>query len=226
LTWDEYAARWALLHGGVDPRRSSLPINLWLRMSYAVGRTLAGLRVPPGAVTFFGLLLSAAVPVFAWLGRWWLFVAAALVLLSAICDSADGATAVISSKATRLGAFYDALADRISEGFWLLGLWVLGVPGWLVVCAGGLAWLHEYARARATASGMADIGVVTIAERPTRVILVALAFALGGTAWIINPDLTPGAVTVVVAAWLVVGLLGAARLTNVIRSNLAHRPVP
>jgi hypothetical protein len=45
-------------------------------------------------------------------------------------------------------------------------------------------------------------------------------------AWAINPDLIPGTITVVVAVWLVIGLLGAARLTNVIRSNLAHRPVP
>jgi CDP-diacylglycerol--glycerol-3-phosphate 3-phosphatidyltransferase len=96
----------------------------------------------------------------------------------------------------------------------------MGAPGWLVVVCGGLTWLHEYVRARAAVAGMTGVGVVTIAERPARVILTAAALALGGVAWLINPYLTPGTVTVVVAVWIVVGLLGLTRLVAVVRAAL------
>jgi phosphatidylglycerophosphate synthase len=226
LSWVEYATRWAILHGGVDPRRSSVPVRGWLRMSYSVGRVLARARVAPNVVTLAGLGWSAAVPAAVALGGGWVFAGAACVLVSCVADSADGAVALISARATRLGGFYDAVADRLSEACWLLGAWLLGAPGWLVIGCAAMTWLHEYARARATASGMADIGVVTVAERPTRAILIILALLLGGLARLVSPRLVPGAVTLVVALWLVLSLLGAARLTGAIRTSLAHRPVP
>ena len=147
-------------------------------------------------------------------------MAAALVLLSALADTADGAVAVITSRTTRLGSFYDSLADRVGEA---RGCWRCGCsarPGSLVVVCGALAWLHEYARARATVVGMAGIGVITVAERPTRVALVIVALTLGGFSWIINPHLTPGTITVVVAVWVVLALLGAARLSSAIHAGL------
>jgi CDP-diacylglycerol--glycerol-3-phosphate 3-phosphatidyltransferase len=73
--------------------------------------------------------------------------------------------AIITGRISGMGAFYDSIADRISEAAWLLALWLLGTPAVLVLAAGGLAWLHEYARARAALSGMPGIGAVTVAER-------------------------------------------------------------
>jgi phosphatidylglycerophosphate synthase len=220
LTWTEYAERWAALHGGVDPRGLSRLARSWLRIAYAVGRALAPTGMCPGAVTLVGLTLSLAVVVVAPMRGIWLFAAAGLVLLAALADTVDGSVAVIGSRATRLGAFYDAVADRLGEAAWLLALWLLGVPGWLVVVCGGLTWLHEYMRARATVAGMAEVGVGAVGERPTRVVLTAAALALGGAAWLINPYLTPGTVTVVVAVWIVAGLLGVARLATFVRTAL------
>ena len=220
LSWNEYAERWATLHGGVDPRGLSRLARSWLRIAYAVGRALVPTGVHPGAVTFVGLTLSVAVVVVAPLRGAWLFVAAGLVLLAALADTVDGSVAVLGSRTTRLGAFYDAVADRLGEAAWLLALWLLGAPGWLVVICGGLTWLHEYVRARAAVAGMTGIGVVTMAERPARVILMTAALALGGAAWLINPYLTPGTVTVVVAVWVVVGLLGLTRLAAAVHANL------
>jgi phosphatidylglycerophosphate synthase len=221
LSWDEYSARWASLHGGVDPRRSSaFFLTTWLRLSYTVGRGLAGLGVGPSAVTVVGLLCSVAVPLVVLPRGSWLFAGGALVLLSALADSADGAVAIVTGRTTRIGSFYDALADRVSEASWLLALWLLGAPGILVVACGGLAWLHEYARARGALSGLPGVGAVTVAERPTRVIAAILALALGGAAWLVNPHLTPGVITIVVSVWTLLGVLGAARLLNVIRSQL------
>lgn len=220
LSWDEYSARWAVLHAGVDPNQSSVYVRTWLRLSLKVGQGLWGLGLRPGDVTVAGLLFSLAVPIVSIFGGPWLFVAAAFVFFAALADSADGAVALITDRTSRLGSYYDSMADRLSEAAWLLALWLVGVPGVLVTAAGALAWLHEYARARATVCGMSDIGVVTVAERPTRVLLVILAFLLGGAASLIDPQLTPGAVTVVVAVWFVLGLLGAGKLAKAIRAAL------
>jgi phosphatidylglycerophosphate synthase len=220
LSWDEYAARWAALHGGVDPRRSSAFITIWLRLSYGIGRGLARLGLGPTAVTAVGLLLSVAVPLVVLPRGPWLFLAAGLVLLSALADSADGAVAIVTGQTSRIGSFYDALADRVSEACWLLALWLLGAHGVLIVACGGLAWLHEYARARATLSGLPGVGAVTAAERPTRVIAVMLALVLGGVTDLVNPRLIPGVLTIVVSVWTLLGLLGAARLLNAIRALL------
>jgi phosphatidylglycerophosphate synthase len=208
------------LHGGVDPRSSSAPTRLWIRLAYTVGRALAAVGLRPDAITAVGLLLSAAVPVAVLFGGWRLFVAAGLVVASAVADSADGAVAVLTSRTSRLGAFTDAMADRVSEALWLLALWLAGVPGILVAVCGALAWLHEYARARAAAAGMSGVGVVTVAERPTRVILSALALGLGGLASFINGQLAAGVMTIIVAMWVLLGLLAGARLLTAIRAAL------
>lgn len=192
----------------------------WLRISYWTGRALAAARVPPGAVTFAGLVLAAAGVVAALLRGTGLFVAAGLVLLAALADGADGAVAVLTGRTSRLGQFYDSVVDRLVEALWLFALWRVGAPGILAATCGALAWLHEYARDRAAVAGMVGVGVLTVAERPTRVLLSAAAFALGGAAWYINPHLTPGTVTVVLAIWVLLGLLGGARLLAAIRARL------
>jgi phosphatidylglycerophosphate synthase len=216
---DEYTARWSALQAAVD-QRQLWAIRIWLRVSYRLSQGLARLGASPNALTGAGLVCSVAVPAVAvWRGGW-LFAAAAFVVLAAVADSADGAVAVITDRSSRHGAFVDPVADRLSEALWLLGLWLVGAPGPLVTLCGALAWLHEYARARATVAGMVGFGTVTAAERPTRIILVVLALVLGGLVWFINPHLTPAVVTVVLAAWAIVGVLGLVRLTAAIRAAL------
>ena len=128
----------------------------WLRLAYTAGRFAARLGATPTAVTVIGLLLSvgASVAALSPAGAVGAVLAAVLVLLAAIADSVDGAVAVIAGRATRLGYVYDSVADRVSEACWLVALWVVGAPAWLVLMCGGLAWLHEYLRARAAVSGM------------------------------------------------------------------------
>lgn len=218
--WNEYVASWTALHGGVDLQAGPSVVRAWLRLSYGLGRALAAMRLSPGAVTLVGLLASAAVPVLALFGGAWLFAAASLVFVSALADSADGAVAMLTGRATRRGAFDDALADRLGEVAWLLALWILGAPGWLAVVCGGLVWLHEYARARATACGMTGIGVITVAERPTRIMTVIAALTLAALAWGINPSLAPGIATVFVSLWTVMGFLAIVRLIGSLRSIL------
>lgn len=169
--WDGYAERWSAAHGGYDPRSASPLVKGWLRGSYELGAALTRIGIrDPNAVTVLGLLLSVAVPVAVAGGRSAL-AGAVLVLLSAVADTVDGVLAVVTGRASRLGQVYDSAADRVAEACWLVALVVLGGPAWPAAGCCGVIWLHEYVRARATVAGMSDIGAVTIAERPTRVLV-------------------------------------------------------
>lgn len=222
-TWDQYAIRWAGLHGGVDPRGGAGFMRGWLRAAYQTATVLARVRAQPSLVTTIGVVLCLAVPLVAARRGAWPLLAAVLVVLGAMADSVDGAIAIITNRVTRLGYVYDSVADRIGEACWLLALWLLGARGWLVATCGALAWLHEYLRARAAAVGMAELGVLTMAERPTRATLVVIGLALGGVSGILTGALPAGTVTVVAAVWALLGLVGLAQLTMAVRASFAHR---
>ncbi len=212
MLWDEYAATWSGLHGGFDPRRASPLVRGWVRIAYGIGSWLSARGVGPMAVTTAGLIVCLSVPAAVLLGRWGILLAAILVLVAALADGLDGAVAVITDRASRLGYIYDSVADRLGEAAWLVAFWLAGAPVWLVVAAGGVSWLQEYARARAAAAGMSEIGVVTVAERPTRV-LVAIFGLLLAAAW-------PVLITAAAAVWLALSVVGAAQLTVAIRRAL------
>lgn len=231
-SWDEYRVRWAGLHGEVDPAGASVFVRGWLRMGYAVARPLARNGGSPAAVTGAGLLLCALVPVTARAGGGWPLAGSLLVLASAVADTADGAVAVLTGRVTRLGYLYDSIADRAGEACWLLALWLLGVPAWLVLAAGAVAYLHEYVRARAIAAGMREVGAVTVAERPTRVIVVVVALffagvaalaAPGGLAGLDSTALVAAGASAATGVWLVLGLVGLAQLLRAAHAALAHR---
>lgn len=209
LTWEQYAAGWRELHGGYDPRTGSVFVRGWLRLAYLLGRAVARTGATPGIVTGVGLALSVGVPVAARLP----LLAALLVVLSAVADTLDGAVAVLTGRATRAGYVYDSLADRFSEACWLVALWRLGVPGWLLLGCGGVSWLHEYVRARAAAAGMDEIGVVTVGERPTRIILAVAALVAAGT-------VGGGGATVVAAGWVLLAAVGFGQLLVTVRAEL------
>jgi phosphatidylglycerophosphate synthase len=224
--WDQYAASWTSLHGGIDPRQARPSVERWLRLGYRIAKICARLRVKPGMVTALGLVACLIVPMVAGRGRWWTLLAAGLVVIAAVTDTADGALAVLTAHTTRLGYVYDSVVDRIGEVCWLLAMWRIGVHGWIVVIAGGLSWLHEYTRARANAAGMTDIGAATLGERPTRVVLAVIAFGGGGLLWLANADLPSGFVTFVAAAWVVLSVIGFVQLFGTIQRSLAGQSWP
>src|SRR3954447_5772319 len=187
VTWDEYVTAWSRLHGGFDPRAASPVVRGWVRTAYRTGSFLARRRVGPAAVTTAGLALCLAVPFVARLGRGGLLVGALLVLLAGFADGLDGAVAVVAGRTTRLGFVYDSVADRLGEAAWLAGFWVAGAPAALVVAAGTGSWPHEYVRARAAMAGMAEIGAVTVGERPTRVSVAISGLLVAGVADFVRP---------------------------------------
>lgn len=211
-----YLRRWAPLHGDYEPSPTSLA-GRWLTLAYVVARPLAARGVSPDALTAWGVLVSATGAAVASAGGRWPLVAVAVVVLAGLLDNLDGAVAILTGRTSRWGYVLDSLADRVSDAAYLLPLWLLGAPGQVCVLGGALMFLQEYARARAGNAGMGEVGVVTIWERPTRVILTAgLLLGCGllpGSAELIA---TAGAV-----AWIVFGVVGCTQLLVVVRRRLA-----
>lgn len=210
----EYLAGWERLHG-TDPRASRL-VHGWLRGSYVLARPLARLGISPNAVTAVGVLVAAAVVPLALAGGRWPLLAAPVVVVAGVVDNLDGAVAVLSGRTSRWGALADALADRVSDAAFVVALWALGAPVWLAVVAAGLGFLHEYARARAGGLGLPDAAVITVAERPTRII--------GATMFLLAAGIYPGAAatwaTAGAAFGVAVGALGLLQLLPTLRRRL------
>jgi len=221
LTWEEYAAEWSALHGGFEPDTASPVVRGVIRLAYRGGTLLGRLGLSPTAVTGLGLLLCGAVPFAVLLGPAGLILGGVIVLLASFADGLDGAVAVVTGKVSRLGFVYDSLADRLGEVGWLMAFWLAGAPGWLVVAAGAVSWLHEYARARAVAGGMSDIGVVTVGERPTRVAVASSALVVGGIAGLVHPGWDTVVIIAGAVVWLALAVVGAGQLITVIRRALS-----
>lgn len=210
---DEYFTRWAALHGGYDPRANVL-VRSWLSMTYDVARPLARAGAAPDLVTGLGLVVSGTAAAVAAAGGRWMLLAAAVVVASGLLDNVDGAVAVLTDRTTRWGFVLDSVADRVSDLAYVLALWLAGAPGGLCAAGGALMLLQESARARATAAGIADVGVVTVWERPTRVIVTA-AFLLCAGLFLDSVWAAIGA-----GAWVGLGAVGCVQLLLVVRRRL------
>ena len=211
----DYLRRWAPLHGGYEPRPGSLA-GRWLTIAYTAARPLAVRGVAPDVLTAWGVLVSATVAALAAVGGRWPLAAVAVVVVAGLLDNLDGAVAILAGRTSRWGFVLDSLADRLSDAAYLLALWALGAPGPLCVAGGGLMGMQEYARARAGNAGMGEVGIITVWERPTRVILTACL--------LLGAGLLTGAADLIVtagaAAWIGLGLVGLTQLLLVIHRRL------
>ncbi|WP_307875259.1 CDP-alcohol phosphatidyltransferase family protein [Frankia nepalensis] len=217
---DDYFSAWAVTHGGYDPATGSALVRHWLGLTYRLARPLAAHSVPPAAVTAAAAALPAlALPLAAAGGRWPLLVAL-VVAASGLLDNLDGAVAILRARASAAGFVLDSVADRVADGLYLIALWLLGAPGWLVVAAGAAVGLLEYTRARAGNAGLGEIGVVTVGERPTRVIIAVAGPLAAGCL----PGLREPVAAAAAAGTLAVAVVGLGQLTAVLRRVLGGRP--
>jgi phosphatidylglycerophosphate synthase len=214
-TLTEYFDGWTALHGGYDPRSSWL-VTFWLTLTYRVTVPLARRSVPPDLVTLGGLVTCGVVVILGVVGGRWPLLAVAVVVASGLLDNMDGAVAVLTGQATRFGAVLDSLVDRAGEGLYLVALWALGAPVWLCIVGGAITMQQEYARAKAMAAGMADIGVVTLWERPTRIIVTAAFLAGCG----LFPAVAERWATLAAAVWCVLGWVGFVHFMTVVYRRL------
>ena len=213
MSRDEYLAKWSRTHG-YDVASGSRFVRGWLTGAYAMSKPLAAMRLSADAVTVGGGLLAGGVALLAWAGGRWLILAGVVCVLSGIVDSLDGAVAILGGRVTSHGYVLDSLVDRVSDCVYLLALWLAGASAWLCVLVGALTFLQEYVRARATGAGMPDVGVVTVAERPTRVIVTALALIVSGI------DLAHAWAQVGAIVWLALAAIGLVQLLFVVFARL------
>jgi CDP-diacylglycerol--glycerol-3-phosphate 3-phosphatidyltransferase len=195
----EAAQGWSELHYGLDPGRVLL-VRWWLRLMWLLARPLARAGVPPLAITLTGVLLALAATLSAGELPW---PALVLVLAAVVCDGLDGAVAVVASRASAFGSAADKIADRVSDCAFALVLWRCGAPWWLAFTAGLLSLAHEGFRALA---GGRLLSLITVAERPSRVVCAVLACGSSGVSSAQWPP------SVCAATWCVLACVGLVQL--------------
>ncbi len=166
---EDFFAQWSKLHGGAEIKGI---VRWWLRWAFQISRSLARLRFTANGLTLAGLLLGTGLIATLADARSsqseWIAVAIVILVLSLIADGVDGSLALITSSASRFGAAFDAIVDRLVESLWALALVMIGADHLIVLIAWLTAQTQEYIRARIGGLGVTEIGVVTPAERPVR----------------------------------------------------------
>ncbi|CAB4337039.1 unannotated protein [freshwater metagenome] len=172
MNQSEFFAKWSKLHG--DATISGI-VKGWLRISFILVRPIAKLKITPNMLSTFGLFFGVLL-FFNAENNW----AILLLITSLICDGVDGSLAIVTNKESKWGAAVDSIFDRLTEVFWALTFIAIGANQNVVMAAVLLAAVQEYLRARAAGLGLAEVGVVTIAERPVRaaILFVALVAAV------------------------------------------------
>ncbi len=146
-----------------------------------VGAWVARLGITANGVTTAGMVITAAAAALLVSGR----VAAAgwVLLAGSLADTFDGPVARARGEVTTAGAFYDSVADRVSDGVIFAALaWVVrGDPQLFALAVTALvaAQVTSYVRAKAESLGSAcGVGVFERAERSIALI-VGLVFHAG-----------------------------------------------
>jgi CDP-diacylglycerol--glycerol-3-phosphate 3-phosphatidyltransferase len=215
LSREEYFTAWSQWHGGTDPRASPV-VRGWLTLAHTLARPFAG--TSPLVATALGLVLAAAAVAPAAAGGAWYLLAAALVGLSGLLDSLDGALAIAGGRASRRGYVLDSSVDRLTEVAFAAAFWAAGVPGWLAVAFGALCWFPDYLRARAGQAGVDETGAISVWERPARVAVVGMTFLGAG---VVSATGLDGLVVLLgAAAGAVLGLVGSGQLGVQLRRAL------
>jgi len=167
MTKDEFFLAWSKLHG--DAKVSGI-VKGWLSISFTVSKALAKIRVTPNALTILGLVFGILLYMNS--NAIW---APLILLISLICDGVDGSLAIITRQSSKWGALLDSVVDRLTEVFWVLAIYSLGVDSKILITVLILASTQEYLRARAGGVGLKQVGVVTVAERPVRASFIFIA---------------------------------------------------
>ena len=221
-TREQYFDRWSVLHGGYDPRTGSVFLRGWLTMVYGIARPLARRGVQPDVVTVSSVWLAGLVLVLSDVGgRWWI-AAGWVMVASGLFDTLDGCVAVLEDRTTRWGYVLDSAVDRVNDAVYLLAVVAVGCPVPLAVALGFGFFFLEYVRARAGNAGGDEVGTITVAERPTRVILLSpsihfsgVFLGLAGVLSVLGP-----------AVLLALTVFAVGQLLVVVRRQLLALPLP
>jgi CDP-diacylglycerol--glycerol-3-phosphate 3-phosphatidyltransferase len=147
-----------------------------------IGTALKRTELSPDHLTLIGLVLALPAALAIANGR--LILGLVLVIASAVPDLLDGALAKASGRASARGAFFDSVADRVTDALVLGGVaWYLqarhhGQAAMLPFAVLGVSMLISYERAKAESLGFTAKG--GLMERAERIILICsgLAFSV------------------------------------------------
>jgi CDP-diacylglycerol--glycerol-3-phosphate 3-phosphatidyltransferase len=140
-----------------------------------VGKALYRIGISANGLTIAGLVIAAATAVA--IGTGHLFLAFFGVVLTGVPDLLDGSVARYSGKAGPRGAFFDSVADRVSDALLFGGVaWHLAdeseyLPV-LVLAVLALSMLVTYERARAESLGFSARG--GLMERAERMVFLSI----------------------------------------------------
>ncbi len=177
---DGYFDRWSVLHGGYDPRTGNPWLRGWLTLVYTIARPLARRGVQPDVLTISSIWLAGAVFVPAQIGGRWAILAGWTLVASGLFDTLDGCVAALEERSTKWGYVLDSAVDRINDAVYLAAVVSVGAPLELAIGCGFLFFFMEYVRARAGNAGGDEVGRITLAERPNRVIFLSASIHFGG----------------------------------------------
>jgi len=215
-TRDQYFDDWSVLHGGYDPRTGNPFLRGWLSMVYAIARPLARRGVQPDVITLSSIWLAGAVFVPADAGGRWAILAGWVLVASGLFDTLDGCVAVLEQRTTRWGYVLDSAVDRLNDVVYLAAVVSVGAPLELAIACGFLFFFLEYVRARAGNAGGDEVGRITIAERPNRVIFLSASIHFGGV-FLAHRELVA---TTGLAVMTVLSVIGVGQLLVTVRRQL------
>ncbi len=141
-----------------------------------IGKNLQRTGIKADHLTAFGIVMAAAGAVA--IGAGALRLGLILLILTAVPDVLDGAVAKASGTASPRGAFFDSVADRLTDALLLGGVaWYLstGHPGRIAVLPLAVlaaSMLISYERAKAEALGFEAKG--GLMERAERMVMLAI----------------------------------------------------
>ena len=147
----------------------------------AIARVLVRLGFSPSGLTVIGVLVACVAA--ALIAQGMLAVGGVVMLIAGVFDMFDGAVARMTNRATKFGALFDSVMDRVSEAVVLLGLlWFyledgeqLGAVLVYVSIVGST--LVSYVRARAEGLGIECKG--GLMQRPERVASLGIGIIVG-----------------------------------------------
>src|SRR5580698_375042 len=179
------------------------------RTTKPVGRILVRTGITADVLTVFGLVMSVVTAVAVGSGH--LVVATVLLFPTGLPDLFDGPVAKAAGTASIRGAFFDSVADRVSDTFLFGGVsWYLAAhhDGQLVLVPFAilaLTALISYQRAKAELLGLSAKG--GLMERAERFIMLGLCFIAGAVS---TSALVP-------ALWVFFGLILATAVGRFVR---------
>ena len=146
-----------------------------------IARVFVKLGFSPSGLTVIGVLVACVAA--ALIARGMLAAGGVVVLVAGVFDMFDGAVARMTDRATKFGALFDSVMDRVSEAVVLLGLlWFyledgeqLGAVLVYVSIVGST--MVSYVRARAEGLGIECKG--GLMQRPERVASLGIGIIVG-----------------------------------------------